>query len=88
MHVTIKQLDKKELDEMGVFSWPVWTKGNSKFDWHYDQQEQCYLTEGKAVITVGADRYTIQAGDFVTLPQGMSCIWHITEPVKKHYSFD
>lgn len=87
MKVETAQLDRQELEAMGVFSWPVWTKENSHFDWYYDQRERCYLTEGKAEITVGSDRYTIQAGDFVTFPQGMSCIWRITEPVRKHYSF-
>jgi hypothetical protein len=26
-------------------------------------------------------------GDFVTFPKGLSCIWDIKEPVKKHYNF-
>jgi hypothetical protein len=26
-------------------------------------------------------------GDFVRFPKGLSCIWDIEEPVKKHYDF-
>ncbi len=26
-------------------------------------------------------------GDFVTFPKGLSCVWDIKEPVKKHYNF-
>ena len=26
-------------------------------------------------------------GDFVTFPKGLSCVWDIKEPVKKHYRF-
>jgi uncharacterized protein len=26
-------------------------------------------------------------GDFVTFPKGLSCVWDIKAPVKKHYNF-
>jgi len=26
-------------------------------------------------------------GDFVTFPEGLSCVWDIKEPVRKHYNF-
>jgi uncharacterized protein len=26
-------------------------------------------------------------GDFVAFPTGLSCVWDIKEPVRKHYNF-
>ena len=28
------------------------------------------------------------AGDLVIFPAALSCIWEITEPVRKHYKFE
>ena len=31
--------------------------------------------------------YEFGKGDFVTFPKGLSCIWDIKAPVRKHYNF-
>ena len=28
----------------------------------------------------------LQSGDFVTFPKGLSCVWDVKEPIKKHYN--
>ena len=44
--------------------------------------------EGKVVVeTEDGERMEFGKGDFVTFPKGLSCIWDIKEPVKKHYNF-
>jgi uncharacterized protein len=79
---------QQRLDELGVFTWPVWEKEISEFPWHYDTAEQCYLLEGHVVVTPeGGEPVEVQAGDLVTFPQGLSCTWRITQPVRKHYRF-
>ncbi|MFC1657920.1 cupin domain-containing protein [Candidatus Omnitrophota bacterium] len=86
--VEIQKPRREELQQMGVFSWPIWEKEVSNFDWHYDQTEVCYLLEGKvAVKTQDGAEVTFGAGDLVTFPKGLSCVWDIKEPVKKHYNF-
>ncbi len=30
----------------------------------------------------------IKKGDYVTFPKGLSCVWDVKEPVKKHYNFE
>ncbi len=85
--VKIQKLSKEELEEMGVFSWPVWEKEPSEFDWYYDTQEQCYFLEGDVIVKTSQGNYHIQAGDFVTFPQGLSCTWVVKEKVRKHYNF-
>ena len=69
-------------------TWPIWEKEQSKFDWHYDQQETCYLLQGQVTVTT-ADGKSVNfgAGDLVVFPQGLSCVWDIQKPVRKHYNF-
>lgn len=76
------------LNELGVFGWPIWEKEVSEFPWHYDEQEICYLLEGKVTVTPehGAP-VSFGAGDLVTFPAGMSCTWKIDKAVRKHYRF-
>jgi len=84
----VHEPDKKLLEEMGVFHWPIWTKEESKFPWFYDEQEICYFLEGEVVVTPeGGLPVEMGKGDLVTFPKGMSCTWKIKKAVKKHYSF-
>jgi uncharacterized cupin superfamily protein len=77
-----------KLDTMAVDSWPIWEKGVSSFDWHYDQTEICYILEGEAVVTpVSGKAVTIGEGDLVNFPKGMHCTWNITSAIRKHYMF-
>ena len=85
--VIIEQLTKEELEKKGVFSWPVWTKEISSFDWYYDSQEQCYFLEGEVTVETAEGNYEIKAGDFVTFKQGLECKWIVKQPVKKHFNF-
>ena len=88
MKVEVKKPKREDMEKEGVFSWPTWEKEVSRFDWHYDNTEECYLLEGKVVVeTEDSGRVAFGKGDFVTFPKGLSCIWDIKEPVKKHYNF-
>jgi uncharacterized protein len=88
MKIDIKQRAKKDLKENGIFSWPIWEKEVSRFDWHYDSTEECYLLEGEVVVeTEDGNKVEFKKGDFVTFEKGLSCTWDIKAPVKKHYNF-
>ncbi len=77
-----------KLDAMGVDGWPLWRKEVSRFDWHYDNEEICYILEGEAIVTPkGGEPVTIGRGDLVHFPAGMSCEWEITADIEKHYTF-
>ena len=77
-----------KLDAMDVDAWPIWTKEVSTFPWTYDQTEVCYILEGEVIVTpVGGEPVSIEAGDLVTFPAGMSCTWEIKEAIRKHYLF-
>lgn len=84
-----READRKELEAIGVFGWPIWEKEASEFPWTYDANETCYLLEGEVeVIPDGGETVRICAGDLVTFPAGMSCRWRISRAVRKHYRFD
>jgi uncharacterized protein len=88
MKIEVKKPERDDLEKDGVLSWPIWEKEISRFDWYYDQTEECYLLEGKVVVeTEDGDRVEFGEGDFVSFPKGLSCIWDIREAVKKHYDF-
>jgi len=88
MKIAIKKPTNKDLETKGVLSWPIWEKEISRFDWHYDSTEECFLLEGKVVVeTEDGDQVAFEKGDFVTFPKGLSCIWDIKVPVRKHYNF-
>ena len=85
MRIEIDQLEQEELDELDVFSWPVWEHDEEKFEWYYDKTEQCYIVAGEATIVSEFESVTIKTGDFVTFPAGLECVWDIQSAVRKHY---
>jgi len=88
MTIDIRKPSEEDMKNQGVFSWPIWEKEVSKFDWQYDSTEECFLLEGEVVVeTNDGGRFEFGKGDFVTFPKGLSCVWEIRKPVKKHYNF-
>ena len=88
MEIKIQKPNEEDLEKRGVLSWPIWEKEVSRFDWHYDSTEECYLLEGKVVIeTDDGGKVEFGKGDFVTFPKGLSCVWDVREPVRKHFNF-
>lgn len=88
MEIKVQKLKNEQLTKMGVFEWPVWTKEVSKFPWSYDTVEECYFLEGDVTVEAeGGQKVNFGKGDFVTFPKGLSCVWDIKKPVKKHYNF-
>ncbi len=86
MQIRIERPSEEELKKINVYSWPIWTKEISKFDWYYDTDEFCLIIEGRVFVeTPDGNRVEIKAGDFVTFPKGLSCKWEIVEPIKKYY---
>lgn len=86
--IEINSIDKEEAKRKGIDAWPVWEKEISRFDWFYEQAEECYILEGETFIQTGNETFHIKAGDFIRFPQGLACIWDIQSPIRKHYRFD
>ena len=85
--IQIEQPDEATLQRLNVKAWPIWTKEPSTFDWHYDDQETCYLLEGQVTVTTNQGSVSFGAGDLVTFAKDLSCQWQVEKAVKKHYRF-
>eukprot|EP00913_Durusdinium_trenchii_P012857 g12073.t1 len=75
-----------------VSSWGTWGCEVSKFDWQYSGTETAYVLEGEVTVTPTGDWSSckatkIEAGDLVVFPDGMTCVWDVTKPIKKHFNF-
>jgi len=66
---------------------PTWSCEVSEFDWYYNSEEICWITEGEVIVTYDGGIVSIGTGDYAEFPKGLSCVWNVTKPVKKHYEF-
>jgi len=87
MDIRVEQLSEEEIERRDIRNWPTWEAAPSRFDWYYDETEECLILQGRVKVETDDGEIEIKEGDFVTFPKGLSCVWEITEPVKKHYNF-
>jgi uncharacterized protein len=83
MKITVRKPAEKEREEL--MNCPVWECGPSSFNWYYDSSETCLVFEGKATVETDEGSVSFGAGNLVIFPKGLSCIWHISETIEKHY---
>jgi uncharacterized protein len=88
MRIEIEQPEQEELEEAGVYSWPVWEHDEDKFEWFYEKTEHCYIIEGTATVVSEFDSITIKPGDYLIFPAGLECVWDIQYKIRKHYTFE
>jgi len=85
MQIFVRKPTAAEIDAFSRL--PTWGCDISEFNWHYDEREQCILIEGEVTVEYDGGSVSFGAGDFVEFPAGLSCVWKVTKPVKKHYEF-
>ena len=89
MRPEVTQPSQETIKALGCKAWPVWEKEASRFEWHYDSRETCYILEGKVLIELtDGHKLPLVAGDLVVFPAGLSCVWNIKRKVRKHYCFE
>ena len=76
-----------EAEKADMLAKPTWGCDVSEFDWYYDSEETCLLVEGEVTVKYDGESVSFGAGDMVTFPKGLSCVWKVTKPVRKHYVF-
>ncbi|GBF23514.1 cupin [Candidatus Gastranaerophilus sp. (ex Termes propinquus)] len=85
MEIMVRKATKEDIEKMQAK--PTWGCPVSEFEWHYDEKEICILLEGEVAVEYGGGSVSFGAGDYVVFPKGLSCVWRVTKPVKKHYEF-
>ena len=85
MSIIVRKPTEQEKVEMSKL--PTWGCDVSEFGWYYDSEETCLLIEGEVTVLYDGDSVSFGVGDLVTFPEGLSCVWKVTKPVKKHYYF-
>jgi uncharacterized protein len=85
--IEITRITEKELNQKGIRNWLIWEKEVSRIPTIYEEEEWCYFLEGEVVIETDTGNYRIVPGDFVVFKEGLSCVWDIRKPVRKHYIF-
>lgn len=85
--ITIEKPTAEKLQTHKVTTWPVWECEPSTFDWHYKDQETCYILEGKVTVKTSEETVTFAKGDLVTFSAGLFCTWIVHEKIRKHYQF-
>lgn len=85
MKIEVSKPTDKQLEEMQVTTWETWSCPVSTFPWHYDEKETCYIITGQASVAGGGHTVEFGPGDMVIFPAGLSCVWTVTAPIKKHY---
>ena len=81
----IKVIKNKNIDNYK--SWQIWKCDPSTFNWAYTDEEHCYVLEGKVKVIGEVNTVTIETGDYVIFPKGLNCVWEVSKPIKKHYTF-
>ncbi len=87
LKVMVEKPTEQKLKDLGVRSWPIWTREISTFDWQYDEKEICLFLEGEVTVKTPSGPVSFGQGDLVTFPEGLKCTWQVTKPVRKHYKF-
>jgi len=92
---TVEKATPALLNELDVENWPTWTtQGSPKYATGkksplkvYDGNELSYIISGSMEITNAETGQSslVQAGDFVTFPDGFKCYWFVKEPVLKNW---
>jgi uncharacterized cupin superfamily protein len=85
--IKIEKPTEDQIRERGIRNWPIWEKEVSRFDWFYEGDEECLVLEGEVEVETEEGNVTIRPGDFVTFKKGLSCVWDVKKPIRKHYNF-
>ena len=87
--IIVEKPTPERLQTLGVKQWPTWSKEVSSFPWQYSSTEIAYILEGEVTVTPkGGVPVHFAAGDLVTFPAGLDCVWQVNTPLRKHYHFE
>lgn len=85
--IKIVKPTKEKLEKLNVKNWSLWDCDVSNFDWEYDEDETCYILEGKVKVETPEETVVIDKGDLVIFPKGLKCKWNVLQKIRKVYRF-
>jgi len=85
MGIIVRKPTDDEKNKMQTM--PIWECDVSEFDWYYGSEETCLIIEGEVIVSHAGGSVSFGIGDYVVFPEGLSCTWKVSKPVKKHYVF-
>ena len=86
--IEITQPTDGQIKELDIAKWGPWECEPSQFEWVYDEEEWCFIFEGRVGIKCEqGEKVEIKKGDLVKFPKGLKCTWCVYEKVRKVYVF-
>jgi len=85
--IRVERLTEEQIKALGTDTWTPWECEPKTFDWHYDDNEDAYVFEGRVKVKTPQGEVEFGAGDVVHFPKGLSCTWHVIEKIRKVYRF-
>ena len=71
-----------------ISNWDIWICEDPTYQYDYETTTSMYVHEGAAVLTLGnGEVVDLRAGDFLTIEQGVSATWAISEPIRNSYQY-
>jgi uncharacterized cupin superfamily protein len=71
-----------------ITGWKIWTCAEPRFQNDYDITTTMVVQQGAAILTFGnGEIVDLQAGDVLTIEQGASASWVISEPIRNSYQY-
>ncbi len=59
--VKIEKISEDQIKQNKIWSWDIWTKEISHFEWHYDCQKECLILEGEIIVETDNGNFSIFA---------------------------
>ncbi len=85
--IKVEKPSKEKLDSLGLDRWSPWECGPSTFDWEYNDDETCYVIEGKVKVNTPDGEVEFGEGDLIKFPKGLKCTWNVIKKIRKVYKF-
>jgi uncharacterized cupin superfamily protein len=91
--IMVTALTREEAEtQFGISGWGTWGCEVSKFDWEYSGTETAWIIKGRVLVTPTGEWASckpteVKAGDLVVFPDGMTCVWDVSEAIEKHFNF-
>ncbi len=74
-----------KIEVLGADSWPLKKLAAGQYTRTYATSEECYIAEGKAVLSCGRTIEAVAAGDLVFIPQGLTVTWEVPAEIEYHW---